>query len=72
MVEELRMIALASFMVEELRMIAKETNEGVCENICRQQLENKFTTSSASIPKLVPTPISRPRPRPGSRLAVMF
>ena len=47
-------------MTEEIRNVARLRNVDVYENMSKQELENIFTTQSASIP----TPISISRPRP--------
>lgn len=45
-------------------------NADVYENISTQELKNKFTTSSALIPTLIP--ISRARPKPTNRPTFRF
>lgn len=56
------MSSLVNFTTEKLRNLPRLRNIDNYENMPRQQLENIFTTLSASI--WTPTPVSRPRPRP--------
>ena len=53
------MSRLSNFMTEEIRTVAGLRNVDVYENMSKQELENIFTTQSASIP--TPIQISRPR-----------
>lgn len=53
------MSRLSNFMTEEIRTVAGLRNVDVYENMSKQELENIFTTQSASIP--TPIRISRPR-----------
>ena len=64
------MTILSNFTTEESVNITRVRNSYGFENMSTQQLKNKFTMLSASIPR--PIPIIRHRRNPRNRTAIRF